>query len=633
MKTKRKVWLYVILALVIFVGAVIIYKVATAPQSVQPMQFIQMVEGGEVKKVDISGDNVTFYDNDGTKYATVIHYNVEEISVGDKTYTVAGFITAYNDQLETEQGRIELVLHNRDDGNILAYILYGIMAVLAIVLVVSFIRNMSDGGAGKGAMNFGKSRANMQSNIKVRFSDVAGAEEEKEELKEIVEFLKHPQKYTEVGARIPRGVLLVGPPGTGKTLFAKAVAGEANVPFFSISGSDFVEMYVGVGASRVRDLFETAKRNMPCIVFIDEIDAVGRQRGAGLGGGNDEREQTLNQLLVQMDGFGTNEGIIIMAATNRSDILDPALLRPGRFDRQILVNAPDVRGREAIFRVHARNKPIASNVDFKVLARITSGLTGADIANILNEAAILCARDNRTKINMEDIDEAINKVSMGPEKKSRLVTEYDKRITAYHEAGHAIVLKNVCATENVHMVTIVPRGMANGFTAYRPERDSTHRCLSEYKADIAMGMGGRAAEKLVIEDITSGAVADIQQATKTARAMVTRFGMSALGPVCYDSSQEVFIGRDYQQTVNYSEETAAKIDEEIKKLIDEGYNTAINVLEQNRDKLDTMVRVLLECETIYSEEVEMIMQGKGVDEVVAALGEHVNRKNADKKFS
>ena len=414
-------------------------------------------------------------------------------------------------------------------------------------------------------------------------------------------------------------------------MFAKAVAGEANVPFFSISGSDFVEMYVGVGASRVRDLFETAKKNMPCIIFIDEIDAVGRQRGAGLGGGNDEREQTLNQLLVQMDGFATNDGIIVMAATNRSDILDPALMRPGRFDRQVYVNPPDVRGREAIFRVHARNKPIASDVDFKVLARITAGFTGADIANVLNEAAIICARDNRTKINMEDIDEAINKVGMGPAKKSRLVTEYDKRITAYHESGHAIVRQLMPCGRSVHLVTIIPRGNAGGFTFYKPDTDSSYISKKQFEADIAATMGGRAAEELVIGDVTYGAMGDIQQATQVARNMVTRYGMSELGPVCYDSSQEVFIGRDYQHTVNYSEETAAKIDEIVRAKLDEGYITAKKLLEENRDKLDVMVRVLTECETIYSEEIELIMQGKSAEEVIAAANAHAEKKAEEKK--
>ena len=488
------------------------------------------------------------------------------------------------------------------------------------------------GGVNKQAMNFGKSRANVQGNIKVRFSDVAGAEEEKEELKEIVEFLKSPQKFTAVGAKIPRGVLLVGPPGTGKTLFAKAVAGEANVPFFSISGSDFVEMYVGVGASRVRDLFDTAKKNMPCIIFIDEIDAVGRQRGAGLGGGHDEREQTLNQLLVQMDGFATNDGIIVMAATNRADILDPALLRPGRFDRQIYVNIPDVRGREAIFKVHARNKPMASDVDFQVLARITSGFSGADIANLLNEAAILCARDNRSKITMEDLYEGINKVVMGPQKKSRLVTEVDKRITAYHEAGHAIVARCMPHCDPVHEISIIPRGQAAGYTMTRPENDDDHITVNKLKSNLAMSMGGRAAEELVIEDVSAGAVGDIKQATGIARKMVMEWGMSKdLGPVYYGSNQEVFLGRDYQSTHTYSEEIAAKIDKEVSEILDEAHAKAVEILGTHRAVMDVMVRVLLECETIYTEEVDMIMKGASADEVKNELKERLNAKYEKKQ--
>lgn len=634
MKNKSRVWMIVILALVAVLFAGVIYRLATMATTVTISEFVNKVNEGSVTRVDVKNDVTEFYDKDNKKYKVTIHYNVEEIVVLDGEgkeikYTVAAFVTAYN-QKQASSDMIRLSVNDRNTGNILPMIMYILLGVVAVVIVFMMFRRMGDGGAGKGAMSFGKSRANMQGNIKVRFSDVAGAEEEKEELKEIVEFLKHPKKYTELGAKIPRGVLLVGPPGTGKTLFAKAVAGEANVPFFSISGSDFVEMYVGVGASRVRDLFETAKKNMPCIIFIDEIDAVGRQRGAGLGGGNDEREQTLNQLLVQMDGFATNEGIIVMAATNRSDILDPALMRPGRFDRQVYVNPPDVRGREAIFRVHSRNKPLASDVDFKVLARITAGFTGADIANVLNEAAILCARDNRTKINMEDIDEAINKVAMGPAKKSRLVTEYDKRITAYHESGHAIVRQLLPCGQSVHLVTIVPRGNAGGFTFYKPDTDSSFVSKKQYEATIAASMGGRAAEQLVIGDVTHGAVGDIQQATQAARTMVTRLGMSELGPVCYESSQEVFIGRDYQQTVNYSEETAAKIDEAVSKIIDAGFSTALKILEENRDKLDVMVRVLMECETIYAEEVELIMQGKTAAEVIEAANIHAEKKVADK---
>ena len=646
MKNKSKAWIVVIAILALALLAGFLWNYATRAEKVDDVNvLVTRIEKGEVTEVKINGDVITFKDKSNKKYEAVIQVDkftvpviVEVLDENGKVVTtelkgsleLSAFINYYN-KTNGDKSDVKLTMNDRSSGNIMNTIMYVVMIVGMILLAIFLFRGMSNAGGGKGAMSFGKSKANMQGNVKVRFSDVAGAEEEKEELKEIVEFLKHPQKFTSVGARIPRGVLLVGPPGTGKTLFAKAVAGEANVPFFSISGSDFVEMYVGVGASRVRDLFDTAKKNMPCIIFIDEIDAVGRQRGAGLGGGNDEREQTLNQLLVQMDGFATNDGIIVMAATNRSDILDPALMRPGRFDRQVYVNTPDVRGREAIFRVHARNKPLASDVDFQVLARITSGFSGADIANVLNEAAILCARDNRQKINMEDINEAIAKVGMGPEKKSRLVTEYDKRITAYHEAGHAIVGKSMPGRESVHMVTIVPRGNAGGFTWYRPEEDSQFRSKKQYLAEIASAMGGRAAEKLVIGDITQGAIGDIQQATNIARVMVTRLGMSDLGPVCYGSSQEVFIGRDYQQTLNYSDDTARKIDAEVSKLVGEGMTTAESILTENRDKLDTMARVLLECETIFSEEVDMIMEGKSADEVIAALKTHLQQKYENKK--
>ena len=552
-----------------------------------------------------------------------------EVKVLKGTVSFSAYIDYYN-ATNGEQADIKITFNDRNAGSIWSTIIPIIGFVLLVVLAIILFRSM--GGMNKQAMNFGKSRANVQGNIKVRFTDVAGAEEEKEELKEIVEFLKSPQKFTAVGARIPRGVLLVGPPGTGKTLFAKAVAGEANVPFFSISGSDFVEMYVGVGASRVRDLFDTAKKNMPCIIFIDEIDAVGRQRGAGLGGGHDEREQTLNQLLVQMDGFATNDGIIVMAATNRADILDPALLRPGRFDRQIYVNVPDVRGREAIFKVHARNKPMAADVDFQTLARITSGFSGADIANLLNEAAILCARDNRHKITMEDLYEGINKVVMGPQKKSRLVTEVDKRITAYHESGHAIVARCMPQCDPVHEISIIPRGQAAGYTMTRPDNDDDHITIGKLKANLAMSMGGRAAEEIVIEDVSAGAVGDIKQATGIARKMVTEWGMSeSLGPVYYGSSQEVFLGRDYQSTHSYSEEVAAKIDKEVAALVDTAHEQALDILKTHREVMDVMVRVLLECETIYTEEVDMIMNGASADEVKEELRTRLNAKYEKKQ--
>ena len=491
-----------------------------------------------------------------------------------------------------------------------------------IGIVFLFIMNQTQGGT-KSAMNFAKTNARVNPNIKVRFSDVAGAEEEKEELAEVVDFLKNPKKFSELGARIPKGVLLVGPPGTGKTLFAKAVAGEAGVPFFSISGSDFVEMFVGVGASRVRDLFDVAKKSMPCIVFIDEIDAVGRQRGTGMGGGHDEREQTLNQLLVQMDGFESNDGIIIMAATNRADILDPALLRPGRFDRQIYVNVPDVRGREAILKVHSRNKPLAQDVNFKIVARMTSGFSGADLENLLNEAAILAARENRKFITNKDLYEGINKVLLGPQKKSRLVTETDKRITAYHESGHAILARLLPNCDPVHEVSIIPRGQAAGYTMTRPDTDDNHLTKAKLLDDIVMTLGGRVAEELIIKDISAGASGDIQAVSKRARLMVTEWGMSEkVGPISYASDKEIFIGRDMASHVTYSEQVAAIIDEEVRLIIDSSLQKARELLKKNKNLLDNMARLLVERETIFSEEVDMLMEGKSVEEIMAFMDEN-----------
>lgn len=505
-----------------------------------------------------------------------------------------------------------------------------IMLVLGILAFSFLMRQM--GGGSKGALDFGKTKARVNQNVKVRFSDVAGAEEEKEELKEVVEFLKNPRKFSALGARIPKGVLLVGPPGTGKTLFAKAVAGEADVPFFSISGSDFVEMFVGVGASRVRDLFAMAKKSMPCIVFIDEIDAVGRQRGAGLGGGNDEREQTLNQLLVQMDGFEANEGIIIIAATNRADILDPALLRPGRFDRQIYVNMPDVRGREQILKVHSRNKPLAADVNFKVLARMTAGFSGADLANLMNEAAILAARENEKAITNVDLYEAINKVMIGPQKKSRLVTETDKRITAYHESGHAILARLLPGCDPVHEVSIIPRGMAAGYTMTRPDNDNNHIEKAKLLDDIVMTLGGRVAEEIIIKDISAGASNDISVVTDHARKMVTQWGMSdKIGPVNYGDNDQIFVGRDYQTRANYSESMAALIDSEVEKIIKEAHKKATELLSEHKNLLDVMARVLIEHETIYQDEVDLIMEGKSAAEISAYIEER-EKHSAENPF-
>ena len=493
------------------------------------------------------------------------------------------------------------------------------VAVLAFMFWL-IMRNAAN--AGNASMSIGKSKAHVQNNLKVRFSDVAGAEEEKEELQEVVEFLKSPKKFSALGARIPSGVLLVGPPGTGKTLFAKAVAGEAGVPFFSVSGSDFVEMYVGVGAKRVRDLFDMAKKNQPCIIFVDEIDAVGRRRGAGLGGGHDEREQTLNQILVQMDGFESNDGIIVMAATNRADILDPALLRPGRFDRQINVNLPDVKGREQILKVHARNKPMATDVNFKTVARITAGFSGAELANLLNEAAILAARKGKKTIGNLELYDGINKVLMGPQKKSRVVTESDKRCTAYHESGHAVLACLCTHCDPVHEVSIIPRGRAAGYTMTRPETDDMDVSYNKLIDNICMSLGGRVAEELVIQDITTGASADLQHVSDIARRMVTQWGMSEkLGLVAYDSDQPVFVGMEYgnQGRGGYSQETAGVIDAEIRRLISEAHERAVKLLKENRSILDNMSRVLVEKETIYTEEVKMLMKGASYKEVIEAM--------------
>ena len=479
--------------------------------------------------------------------------------------------------------------------------------IIILVVLFFFIMQQTQGGGGR-VMNFGKSRAKLmgEGNVKVSFKDVAGAEEAKQELEEVVEFLKDPGKFTTIGAKIPKGVLLAGPPGTGKTLLAKAVAGEAGVPFFTISGSDFVEMFVGVGASRVRDLFTQAKKNAPCIIFIDEIDAVGRQRGAGLGGGHDEREQTLNQLLVEMDGFGANEGIITIAATNRPDILDPALLRPGRFDRQVIVGRPDLRGREAILKVHARNKPLADDVDLKTIAKKTPGFTGADLNNLLNEAALLAARLNKKVITMAEVEEASEKVSMGPERRSHIVSEKDRKLTAYHESGHAIVAHLLPHADPVHKVTIIPRGAAGGYTMMLPTEEQNYKTKSQLLADIRVALGGRIAEALILDEISTGASGDLQSVTNTARAMVTRWGMSdELGPIVFGEQQEqVFLGKNLGHERNYSEEIAAKIDTEIHRIVEDAYKDVTKLLSDNEKFLHDMANALLEEETIDAKAVD-----------------------------
>ena len=490
-------------------------------------------------------------------------------------------------------------------------ILSSLLPMLLIVGIWFMLMQQSQGGGGR-VMNFGKSRARRydEDNIKITFKDVAGADEAKQELEEVVEFLKHPKKYNDLGATIPKGVLLYGPPGTGKTLLAKAVAGEAGVPFFSISGSDFVEMFVGVGASRVRDLFEQAKKSAPCIVFIDEIDAVGRQRGAGLGGGHDEREQTLNQLLVEMDGFGANEGIIMIAATNRPDILDPALLRPGRFDRQIVVDRPDIKGRQEILKVHVKGKPISPEVELGVIARRTPGFTGADLSNLVNEAALMAARKNKNKIDMPEMEEAAERVIMGPERRSRVISDKEKRLTAYHEGGHTLVGMLLDNTDPVHKVTIIPRGRAGGYTLSLPKEDRYYATRSEMLDELKVLLGGRVAEALVLKEISSGASNDLQRATSLARQMICEYGMSPeLGPMTFGHRQDqVFLGRDIGRDKDYSEEVAAKIDKEIRKFIDEAYQKTESLLNENMDKLHLIADALIERETLEGEEIDQLMK-------------------------
>ena len=591
----------------------------------------QLIEGTHKNSEDENEKLIAVYYHNNTIYFLVegskyeksfpqnadyyIHYEYGDGLVNDVREAINSYNEAHKNDTTVKQ--IQTIV-GVDGINWADYIIPVLYLGFGIFLVVMIFRII--GNSNKGAMGFGKSKAKAYTSSKVRFSDIAGTEEEKEELKEIVEFLKSPKKFTDLGARIPKGVLLVGYPGTGKTLLARAVAGEANVPFISISGSDFVEMFVGVGASRVRDLFEQAKKNKPCIVFIDEIDAVGRQRGAGLGGGNDEREQTLNQLLVEMDGFESNEGIIVLAATNRSDVLDPALMRPGRFDRQIYVNVPDVKGREGILRIHARNKPLDESVDFKTLAKITVGFTGADIENMLNEAAILAAREGRTKIIMSDITEGINKVTMGPQKKSRLVTEKDKKITAFHEAGHAVLATKLEYTDKVQEVSIIPRGHAGGYTMQRPENDNSYRSYNYLMDEIAVTMGGRLAEEIIFKDITTGASSDIMQATKIAKNMVYNWGMSKnIGFLGLSSTEQIFIGRDYQTRNDFSEKLASEADDEVRNILDYNYKRAKKILLENIDLLKEMSQLLLERETIYREEIDLLCAGKKSDEIVAEM--------------
>ena len=591
-------------------------------QQITTDQAIEMIENNKDPNASPDDPKASYvYIKDGVGYILVIgsKYDVNNVPTYSDYYFYidnAGVIfDKVIESCETNGVSYNYAPAGMNFWDILIPILYIAFAIFVIWMIYRMVA-----GANKGAMSFGKTKVKSYSMTKVKFSDIAGMEEEKAELQEIVEFLKNPKKFTDLGARIPKGVLLVGQPGTGKTLLARAVAGESKVPFISISGSDFVEMFVGVGASRVRDLFDQAKKNKPCIVFIDEIDAVGRQRGAGLGGGNDEREQTLNQLLVEMDGFEPNEGIIVLAATNRSDVLDPALMRPGRFDRQIYVHIPDVKGREGILRIHARNKPIDESVDFGVLSRITSGFTGADIENMLNESAILAARAGRPKIIMEDITEGINKVIMGPQKKSHVITEKERKLTAYHEAGHTILAKSLKHCDDVQEVSIIPRGSAGGYTMSRPETDDLMMSIGKANDTIAMSMGGRIAEEIIFKDITSGASSDIQHATKLAHAMVYEWGMSKkVGFLALSSNSQVFIGRDYQTKNDFSEKLAAIADEEIMSILNNNYKRAKQILTDKIEILHEMAKLLMERETIYKEEVDMVMAGKKTEEIVALM--------------
>ena len=589
------IWL--IIAVVVFVGITAIYD--NADKRFTYSELVTKIEAGKVSSIDIGSSG---------KYATV-EFNDETSQKQVNIPDVRTLMIEVEDELK--EGTITL----KQESESIWITIISLIAPLGLLIIffVFWFLTMAGRQSGNKTMSFGKSRARVVGQTdknKVTFNDVAGVDEEKQELQEIVEFLKNPKKFTDMGARIPKGVLLVGHPGTGKTLLAKAVAGEAGVPFFIISGSDFVEMFVGVGASRVRDLFEQAKKNAPCIIFIDEIDAVGRQRGAGLGGGHDEREQTLNQLLVEMDGFALNEGVIVMAATNRPDVLDKALLRPGRFDRQIVVSQPDVKAREQILEVHARKKRLASDVDLSIIAKNTSGFSGADLENVLNEAALLAARNNQSEISMKNVEDAMVKVTMGPEKKSRVRSEKENRLVAYHEAGHAVVSKFLPTQDPVHEISIVPRGMAGGYTMYRPTEDKSFISKTYMEETIVSLLGGRVAEALILNDISTGASNDIERATKMARSMVTVYGMSdKLGTIMFDGDQgEVFLGRDLAQSKTYSEETAAIIDEEIKKIIDTAYARAKKILSDNIDKLHIVAGILLEKEKIDGDEFDKVFE-------------------------
>lgn len=591
-------WLIIGIILVVLISSI----VENRDNKLAYSELISKIEAGEVKEITLSSDGVK----------AEVKLKNENFTKEVNIPSVENLMNSLNDSMKA--GTVKVTEKSESIWMVIFSLLtpFGILIIFFIFWFLLMGGAQSgNGGAGGKTMSFGKSRARMinpSDKNRVTFDDVAGVDEEKEELEEIVEFLKNPRKFTEMGARIPKGVLLVGHPGTGKTLLAKAVAGEAGVPFFFISGSDFVEMFVGVGASRVRDLFEEAKKKAPCIIFIDEIDAVGRQRGAGLGGGHDEREQTLNQLLVEMDGFSANEGVIVLAATNRPDILDKALLRPGRFDRQIVVSNPDVKAREQILEVHSRKKKLADDVDLKIIAKNTSGFSGADLENVLNEAALLAARRNLNEIGMQEVEDAMVKVTMGPEKRTRVRSEKEQKLVAFHEAGHAVVSRFLPTQDPVHQISIVPRGMAGGYTMYRPTEDKSFMSRTEMVENIVSLLGGRVAEQLVLNDISTGASNDIERATQIARSMVTKYGMSErIGTITLGSSQEeVFLGRDFAQAKEYSEETANLIDEEVKSIIDFAYKKAEEILKANMEKLTKVANVLLEKEKIDGDEFDEI---------------------------
>ncbi len=617
----KSLGLYAVLFIAVLSILAVVNSNYTEPEEVSYTytDLLKDIEGGAVESVQIQTSSEVI------DYGSVTATFADGSTASTEVPSLQVFIEYTNDKVLNDDLKVEIVPIPKT--SVLSSILPSMILMILAVIIFSVMFQKMQGGGGK-MMSFGKSKAKVTIDDKnrVTFENVAGLDEEKAELQELVEFLKEPGKFMELGARIPKGVLLVGPPGTGKTLLAKAVAGEARVPFFSISGSDFVEMFVGVGASRVRDLFDQAKKNAPCIVFIDEIDAVGRRRGAGLGGGHDEREQTLNQLLVEMDGFGINEGVIVVAATNRADILDPAILRPGRFDRQVYVGRPDVKGREAILKVHAKGKPMAEEVDLSVVAKTTSGFTGADLANLLNEAALLSARSGKKKIDMEEIQKAFVKVGIGTEKKSRIISEKEKLITAYHEGGHAILFEVLEHLDPVHSISIIPTGMAGGYTMPLPSEDRMYITKNHMKEEIISFLGGRAAEAIIFKDVTTGASNDIQRATAMARSMVMKYGMSEkLGPIQFgEDSDEVFIGREIGRSRNYGEEIASIIDEEVKGIMTDAYNEALRIINENIDVLHATAKLLIEKEKVTGDEFRALFKRDAAEEVKEELDDNSN---------